>query len=257
MPSSHGVRKKSAYSNRVVSWKAYKWQTRRKAEKIEDMKVRHDRLNSQPFSLNPPKEEDYYPWVQYSRERFREECGYKPVKVTGRWDQKNQILITRPRDAQNGYEIVTPFITHKNRFNEECKIYVDRGWVQDHLVESIQTEDTIGEVTIQGILGSDEGKTKNSIPNDPKSGKFFFIDLNEFCDLQNTENSEARIGMMREMQVDDKSKIHNTLIKRPNKEFMMDFTITPERHQAYAYFWLFCAIMSPLLLGYVLLLSLG
>ena len=218
------------------------------------MKVREARINNPLIDLTPVKGQDSYPWHGLSRGKFKEDYSYVPVKITGKFDHMNAIYIIRPRDAVNGFEVITPFITHTNKQNEVCRIWVDRGWIREVFRHTHRVEDTHEEMTIQGVLNTDEGKTKHSIPNDPENGKYFFLDLNEYCDLKHIPNSEARLGMIKQIKLDDSIPMDNKLIMRPDKEFCLTWFVTPERHQAYAYFWLFLSSMSIVTISYAWLL---
>ena len=65
---------------------AYKWQNRRKLEKIEEIELRKKRLKNEPLKIG--KE---YPWIDKSEDEFREKWEFLPINLNGYFDLNKTI----------------------------------------------------------------------------------------------------------------------------------------------------------------------
>lgn len=76
---------------------------------------------------------------------------YEPVRIRGRYDARRQfVLENRPREGQNGYEILTPL-----RLADGTMVIVNRGWVARgrtrEILPDIELDRT--QVEVRGLLG--------------------------------------------------------------------------------------------------------
>ena len=99
-----------------ITFKAYKWQTRRKVEKNIEIENRENRLKETPLLI---KKENL--------NLINDEWEFRPIMLQGSFEE-NLIHINKTKEAEPGYHIISPFKLDKDS-NRSNALIVDRGWV--------------------------------------------------------------------------------------------------------------------------------
>lgn len=246
------------FFNLDLTISAHRWQKRRKIEKTHEIGLREKRLNAEPIKLdfekiNFPNEDDL----------FREEWEFRPIELEGYFDNK-MIFITKTKEAEPGYQVISPFVCYKDNEGRNCAILIDRGWIpydwkenKDNM-EKMQNENKKSR-KIHGVLyrgdrknkfsSGEEEDNKNLIQKENISGKWINEQPSELASYFKLANKELASKFIIK-QVDFMKNENNNFVnsqysrnmypKLCNLNDLMFWTITPQKHQEYANFW-FCA----------------
>jgi cytochrome oxidase assembly protein ShyY1 len=221
----------------VSTFKAYQWQSRRKLEKIEEMKLRYKRLSSEPYNIG---DSGPLPWVNVDEHVFKQEWEFMPVEICGNLEKNRVAYIQRTKDNEPGYHLINVL-----RTNDGQEILIDRGWVPIDWKEISSHFETKNneQVCVKGIIykgdklnkysqGKVESNTNTLLTMDPMT----LANILNIAD-QNTSGQ----FIIKQVSQGDRDKLYPVAIK-PND--LMVWTITPETHQSYSNFWLFVTIMN-------------
>ena len=74
--------------------------------------------------------------IDIDDETYNSEYRFRPIKLSGIFDHKNQIYVDRTRDHERGYCILTPFYTHVDSEGNKQGVFVERGWIDDEYKSS-------------------------------------------------------------------------------------------------------------------------
>ncbi|CAI2378869.1 unnamed protein product [Moneuplotes crassus] len=241
-----------------VTGSAYLWQKRRKIEKIQEIECRKGTLTKEPLDITPKNGEDSFNFNVCNSEDFKETYEYRPVKISGIYDHSKEIFVERTVDHHRGYCVLTPLYTHLNSKGDKVGIFVDRGWIDDEYRNSkihYDSEKINKKEEIMGIIRDTEAIVKNYIPNDLKENRVMSIDVKEFEEFRGIKMPEIgreRYCFMRETDFGQKNK-GNLYPQLPSAQSFLSWYVMPDRHQAYANFWLFltCTIVGCNFLVYV------
>ena len=168
-------------------------------------------------------------------DQFENDFSFKKVKVRGIFDHSKEIQVEKVRNGEKGVEIITPFFTHLNENGEECGILVNRGWVPLDFkdLKNHYTGVVSGEIT--GLLYRGDARTKYSAPNEPTIERYHTVNPYDFALITQLKNSEAQHFMLR--QIDDNPDTRQILPTAPTASELTSWTISPDRHDAYAAMW--------------------
>lgn len=171
-----------------------------------------------------------------SVDEIESDYSFKKVKVNGMFDYSREVQVEKRRNGEKGVLIIVPFFTHLNEKGESCGILVNRGWVPHDLKDQKMHKRGVVQGDIIGLLYRGENKTKYSKPNTPIEGEFTRVepyDLSLMGQLKNLD--EASTFMLQ--QIDDDSNHRQILPTAPTAEELVNWKISPERHEAYANLW--------------------
>ena len=112
-----------------------------------------------------PDKNGLYPFSGKSKDQILKEFSFKKVKLTGVWDHNQELRITKKKDGLNGFEIITPFITHLNKQGEKCGLMVNRGWIVEDLIARNLHYRTEPKETITGYIYGGDHRQKYDIEN--------------------------------------------------------------------------------------------
>ncbi len=118
------------------------WQLSRAEEKQLLLQAHEQRMSAQPVSMD--------------RLKASEEHQYRPVRVSGHYDNRRTLLLdNRVRRGRPGYEVISVFRAADGR-----TLLVNRGWVEASLDRSILPDiaSVDGETGISGYLYRSPGK---------------------------------------------------------------------------------------------------
>ena len=160
----------------------------------------------------------------------------KPVKIRGIFDHEKEIFVEKNQRGEKGMEVITPFFTHLNEKGEECGIFVNRGWVPKDLFDtkSHYTGTMIGEIV--GILYRGDNETKYSKANEPTINRYSHVNPKDFGLITQMKNREEA-GQFMLKQIDHDENLRQILPTSPTKSELVQWKISPERHEAYATLW--------------------
>jgi cytochrome oxidase assembly protein ShyY1 len=129
-----------------VTFKGFLWQKERKQEKIKEISNRIDKIYKNSTIIK-----EIIPWKNLTEKEFKEKWEFRNIIVEGNYSD-NQILISKTKDAQSGYIIISPFYSKEDSFKLN-PILVDRGWVPKG-DENLIDKEIINTQLIKGILHS-------------------------------------------------------------------------------------------------------
>lgn len=236
-----------------MTFNAYKWQKRRKLEKIEEIRLRDQKLSQQPQEIKSVNELN---WLNKTDEEFSEKYAYRPYKLKGKFDHSKEVLIQRTRDGiffsfktcflgEPGFIVVTPFYCYKDQNNKDYPLLVDRGWIpHDFANQNEHKVNAKGQLLINGILY--RGDKANQYTKETIQDKRFVTinpeELSNYLELPNKEI--AKQALIKQIEFENVNKTN--LPRVISKEDLMNWTITPEKHQAYYRFWMTATILNVL-----------
>jgi cytochrome oxidase assembly protein ShyY1 len=224
-----------------LTFKAFQWQTRRKAEKIEEIEHRIKQLNNPPIKLT----DELIKEIE-SNDNNKSLWEFKPLELNGSFIKTNNnakiIKISKTKEAEPGYQILKPFCYDKIKLSKndiykyKC-IIVDRGWVPLDFKIDDDEYDTRNYKKVQGVVYY--GDIKNNFSKSGLDGKWITISPNELANYLNDEQIEVNNKFIIK-QVDFDANDNKNSSPYPmilKKNDLLIWTISPERHQDYANFW--------------------
>ena len=192
-------------------------------------------LSAEPVDITPTDKK--LPWTKAANEEdFADEWSMKPVKVRGIFDHGKEVFVEKKNGGELGYDCVTPFYTHLNSKGEECGILVNRGWIPYDLFDGRYHKMGVTSGTIEGVLYRGDNKTKYTKPNALNLNKIYRVDPTELAPLLQMHNTEEASKFML-MQVAFDEDHPEIIPSAPTKAQLLNFRISPERHEAYANLW--------------------
>lgn len=146
------------------------WQVQRLSWKKNLIKDLENKMALDPISL--PK---------HINPHVIPEFEYRKVKLRGRFDHANEILIeSRTREAELGYHLIVPF--HPDNGGEP--ILVNRGFIKREFKHPqsrpLSCEST--DVEVIGMLRKQENKSIFQPANMKESNQWYFVDIREIAD---------------------------------------------------------------------------
>jgi cytochrome oxidase assembly protein ShyY1 len=219
-----------------LTFKAHKWQKRRKQEKILEVKEREDRLNMPLFELNSE-----------NINLVDEDWEFRPVSIKGLF--KDEMLhVNKTKDSQPGYHILSPFklLNESIEPSSEQVIIVDRGWLPYNFeIDSFKNNDLNSTVQLTGVFykGDQPKYLGDSTNEDASKNRLFYMN-------PQTISNYFRLGginkkfIFKIIHFNQDNKTHYPIIM--NKGDLLFWTITPQRHQDYANFWITATALNVL-----------
>jgi cytochrome oxidase assembly protein ShyY1 len=223
-----------------VTYKAYKWQTRRKQEKIIEVKDREYKLNLPLFELNSE-----------NINLVNNDWEFRPVSIKGEF-KENLLHVNKTKDSQPGYHILSPFKLQKennangpkdfSNLSPDQVIIVDRGWLPfDFEIEKIKNNDLNKTIELTGVFykGDQPNKyLKNSTDEDASKNRLFYMNPETIANFFKLEGINKEF-IFKIINFNHAGKIKSQLYPIiMNKRDLLVWTISPQRHQDYANFWL-------------------
>ena len=106
------------------SWWAYGWQMERKKWKEGLIADRTEKLKQEPILISI----DDIPFGTLSKEEFDAKWLYRPLRIRGLFDHNKEIFVSRTRNEDRAYEVITPLYTKVDKKNGDLHgIIVNRG----------------------------------------------------------------------------------------------------------------------------------
>lgn len=145
------------------------WQVERLSWKTNLIQRANERVHLTPVEA-PPKSE----WknVTYDQDEYR------PVKLTGKYLNDKEILITAVANETTGYWVLTPL-----KANDGSVTFINRGFVpmDKHDNKTRQSGNIDGETTVVGLLRMSEGGGIYPRKNNPQENKWYTRQLPEMA----------------------------------------------------------------------------
>jgi len=227
-----------------LTFNAYRWQSRRKLEKIEEIAIRDKRLKEDGLQLNEKILKEF---------KMRDELEFKPVSLRGYFSD-DYVLVNRTREAEPGFHVVSPFYCYKDDSGVYRAVLVDRGWIPYTYKEKFLSKNNKDKnlSVVKGVIYKGDSKNKYTLSNtDTNEAKEKLISMNpeEISCLLKLENKDITSQfVVKEVDFDflDKNKGQNNLhypIKVSYTDLMVWY-VTPKKHQDYANFWITVTVMN-------------
>jgi cytochrome oxidase assembly protein ShyY1 len=219
----------------VLAHQVYEFQTRRKDDKETEVSRRTSLLQSAAVDITP-QNRGAFPWTGKDTDAFENDFSFKKVKVRGMFDHTREVQVEKIRNGEKGVEVITPFLTHLNEKGEECGLLVNRGWVPLDLkdLKMHYTSPTSGE--IQGLLYRGDAQTKYSKPNEPTIQRYLSVNPSDISLIDQMNNADESSKFML-LQLDSDPESRQILPTCPTTKDLTQWSISPERHHAYAELW--------------------
>ncbi|KXN88752.1 Surfeit locus protein 1 [Leucoagaricus sp. SymC.cos] len=148
------------------------WQLKRLKWKINLIDELEEKLQLQPLSLPSKINLSVIP-----------EFVYRKVALKGKWDHAHTMIFApRVREGVHGVHIVTPLVRENG-----STILVDRGFVSKNQLESGTYLKDVNEVEIIGMLRTSQKRNSFTPDNDPKSGKWYWTDVEAMTEFAGGE----------------------------------------------------------------------
>ncbi|KAF5312822.1 hypothetical protein D9619_002945 [Psilocybe cf. subviscida] len=104
---------------------------------------------------------------------------FRKVLVKGRWDYAHTMLVSpRVREGVHGVHVVTPLVRDNG-----STILVDRGFVSNELLSSIDSIKDDREVEVLGMLRTSPPRNAFTPENEPEAGKWYWNDVEKMADF--------------------------------------------------------------------------
>ncbi|KAI8883597.1 SURF1-domain-containing protein [Backusella circina FSU 941] len=151
------------------------WQVQRLRWKVKYIETLEDRMDREaiplPKRINPDVLEDYE---------------YRKVYAHGHYRHDQEFLLgPRTRgDGVAGYFVITPF-----ERDNGTTILVKRGWVSPDKKEQKNRPESLeeGEVTVVGLLRTNEERNTFTPDNDVKGGQWYWVDVDTMAEMTNAQ----------------------------------------------------------------------
>ena len=199
--------------------------------------IRTSLLEQQAQDITPLNKSQFLWSKAQNIDQFENDYSFKKVKVRGIFDHTKEIQVEKIRNGEKGVEVITPFYTHLNDKGQECGILVNRGWVPHDFkdLKMHYTGAVSGEVT--GLLYRGDATTKYSIPNEPTIQRFHTVVPYDIALIDQMSNRDEASQFML-LQMDTNPQARQILPTAPTaSDLTSNWTIKPERHEAYATLW--------------------
>ena len=183
-----------------------------------------------------PQNKGAFPWTGVDAKTFDAEWNMKPVKVKGVFDHKKEIQVDKAYRGEKGVEVITPFYTHLDKDGEPCAILVNRGWVPYDIRNNRLHFMNNNMGSIEGVLYRGDKETKYSFGNAPVNAYYKTVKPSDLAIMATLPNEEEASQVMLHM-VDFDPEVRQVLPTIPTTDELLEFPISPERHNAYEMMW--------------------
>lgn len=138
------------------SWWAYGWQLERKVWKEGLITDRTSKLSQEAKVTSI----DDIPLGKMQKEEFDDKWLYKPVKIRGLFDHEKEVFVSRTRDGDRAYEVITPLYTRVEKKTGDLHgIIVNRGRIPFEYKDSkMHLTPPNQEQEVEGVLFYSEGE---------------------------------------------------------------------------------------------------
>jgi cytochrome oxidase assembly protein ShyY1 len=230
-----------------VAYNIHQYQKNNFWEKMQQVKLRGERIQEKPKDLASSFQNNKFPWLDLNSKEFDQTYSYVPYEITGFFDHAKEIHVKKNKNGEEGFEIITPFYCYNDSTGQPQPIFVDRGWVDYDSIEL--KKHLIGSHGIQkitGFLAKGNYQNKYSTHNDLKNNNWDHINLEEMAAYRSLSNKEVSSKfLIRAVQLNDGESSGFPRILAKNDLF--NFPISAETNLKYAKIWqgvAFLAIFS-------------
>jgi cytochrome oxidase assembly protein ShyY1 len=227
-----------------LTFNAYRWQSRRKLEKIEEIAVRDKRLKEDGLILNQEILREF---------KMNDELEFKPVILKGYFSD-DYVLVNRTREAEPGFHVVSPIYCYKDEFGVDQAVLVDRGWIPYSYREKFfdKNKQEKNFYVIKGVLYKGDTKSKYSLSSagtNVDKDKLISMNPEEISDLLKLGNKNISSQfVVKEIDFDfiNKNKGMKSMQYpiRVSYNDLMVWYVTPKKHEDYANFWITVTVMN-------------
>ncbi|KAF8203020.1 mitochondrial protein required for respiration [Pholiota molesta] len=153
------------------------WQLKRLKWKINLIDELEEKLQLRPLSLPSNINLSVIP-----------EFVFRKVLITGRYDHAHTMLLSpRVREGVHGVHVVTPLVRENG-----STILVDRGFVSNDFVSSINSEEEMGEVEVLGMLRTSQPRNTFTPNNEPEKGLWYWTDVDKMAEYAGGEPANVQ-----------------------------------------------------------------
>ncbi|KJA25847.1 hypothetical protein HYPSUDRAFT_64573 [Hypholoma sublateritium FD-334 SS-4] len=143
------------------------WQLKRLKWKINLIDELEEKLQLQPLYLPSNVNLSVIP-----------EFVFRKVLIKGRYDHAHTMLLSpRVREGVHGVHVVTPLIRDNG-----TTVLIDRGFVSNDFVSSINSEEENGEVEVLGMLRTSQARNTFTPDNNPEKGEWYWTDVEKMAE---------------------------------------------------------------------------
>lgn len=103
---------------------------------------------------------------------------FRKVLIKGRYDHTHTMILSpRVREGVHGVHVITPLIRDNG-----STILVDRGFVSNDHLSSINSEEENGEVEVLGMLRNSQPRNLFTPDNNPEKGDWYWTDVENMAE---------------------------------------------------------------------------
>jgi cytochrome oxidase assembly protein ShyY1 len=224
----------------VISYNMYDWQRRRMKEKLRETEIRTNRIIEDAVDIQSfynPRTDQKFPWIGLNLKELNNQFAWKTIELNGQFDHSSQVLVTKIKDGEEGFDVITPFYCYSDENGKVQPVLVNRGWIPydardryDHWINSI------GPISIKGLVYKGDESHKYSKDNEMLDGKFYTLkpeEISTFLTLPNRQVSSKFVIKQLEFNPINKSALPVVF----NVENLGHFPISATTNGQYANLW--------------------
>lgn len=226
-----------------ITFNAYRWQTRRKQEKIIEIQNREKILKQQPIRIN-------HEFLKIFK--MNEDYEFTPVELIGNFDSDKKLYILKTKDGEPGYHIVSPFYCYEDEVGSPKALLVDRGWIPyNYPLEKLNSGNQNKKINIKGVIYKGDKMNKYTKKGDDASlgdkNKLIYMNPEELAENLNLGNQIASQFLIKITDFGENTSSSPNFSHFPKimkTEDLMVWYVSPKKHQAYANFWISVTIFN-------------
>lgn len=230
-----------------VSFNVYDWQLRRFLEKKRETQMRIERVSEKPKNIQTfynGHSEKSFPWIGLNVKELNTEYAYRPIELNGQFDHSKQILVDKIKEGEEGFDVITPFYCYRDEHGEVQPVLVNRGWIPYDAKENfLYLVDTVGQISIKGLVYKGEESNKYSKENDIKAEHWNTLKPEEIATVMYLPNRKlASQFVIKQIEFNPVNKSSLPVVL--NITDLARFPISEESNANYARFWKVAAFLN-------------
>ena len=224
----------------IVSYNMYDWQKRRMNEKLREVEVRSSRIIEDPVDIQSfynSKSSSKFPWVGLNIKELNDKFAWKTIELNGQFDHANEVLVSKIKEGEEGFDVITPFYCYSDENGNVQPVLVNRGWIPYDSRDSYEHwMNSIGPISIKGLVYKGDESHKYSKNNDLKDGKFNTLKPDEIATYLMLPNRElASQFVIKQLEFNPINKSTTPVVLNVNN--LGHFPISASTNGDYANVW--------------------
>ena len=163
----------------VISYNMYDWQRRRMKEKLRETEIRTNRIIEDAVDIQSfynPRTDQKFPWIGLNLKELNNQFAWKTIELNGQFDHSSQVLVTKIKDGEEGFDVITPFYCYSDENGKVQPVLVNRGWIPYDARDKYSKDNEMLDGKFY-TLKPEEISTFLTLPNRQVSSKFVIKQL--------------------------------------------------------------------------------